>query len=57
MKKLPEFIALGVGFGLLSLAGAIAWTTLEPQDVLEAQAIRQAPERTQQAGVLPSARR
>ena len=29
MKKLPEFVALSIGLGLLSLMGAIAWQSVE----------------------------
>lgn len=29
MKKLPEFIALTVGLGMLSLVGAVAWRTVD----------------------------
>lgn len=35
MKKLPEFIALGIGLGCLGLAGAIAATTIAPPASLE----------------------
>lgn len=57
MQKLPEFIALGIGFGLLGLAGSIAWTTLEPQGMpTTAQARHPSQQTSQQAGVLPTAR-
>lgn len=29
MKKLPELIALSIGMGVLSLAGVIAWQSVE----------------------------
>jgi hypothetical protein len=31
MKKLPELIALSIGMGVLSLVGAIAWQSVEPE--------------------------
>ena len=33
MKKLPEFLALGIGFGFLSLAGIIAWNSTQEDRV------------------------
>ncbi len=55
MKKLPEFIALGIGIGLLSLAGSIAWMTVEAdRSTLTAAAVR--AEQVQAASVLRARR-
>lgn len=60
MKKLPEFLALSIGMGVLSLAGAIAWQTVE-HDTLQAPVVEMAPTspeegRPMQAGVISTGR-
>ena len=60
MKKLPEFLALSIGMGVLSLAGAIAWQTVE-HDSLRAPVAESAPAtpdegRPLQAGIVPTGR-
>jgi hypothetical protein len=60
MKKLPEFLALSIGMGVLSLAGAIAWQTVE-HDPLQAPVVEMAPAtpedgRPMQAGVISTGR-
>lgn len=53
MKKLPELIALGIGMGVLSLAGAIAWQSVENKahPVVETEPAAAMP---LQSGMVPS---
>ena len=63
MKKLPEILALSIGMGFLSLAGAIAWHSVEGEALssdtttLEEDAPTEAAsDRALQAGVVASGR-
>ncbi len=53
MKKLPELIALGIGMGVLSLAGAIAWQSVQNKahPVVETEPAATMP---LQSGMVPS---
>ncbi|MEL6344384.1 MAG: hypothetical protein AAFV53_14800 [Myxococcota bacterium] len=58
MKKLPEFIALGLGLGMISLVGAVASSTVgaseaDPQGLTASTA---QVETVQRASVLPTGR-
>jgi len=41
MKKLPEFVALGIGLGCLALAGAVAWAQVETESIAHTEAMAQ----------------
>ena len=60
MKKLPEFLALSIGMGVLSLAGVIAWQTVEHDTlrtpVAESSPASAAEGRPMQAGVVATGR-
>ena len=60
MKKLPEFLALGIGMGVLSLAGVIAWQTTEHETlrapIAESSPASAAEVRPVQAGVVATGR-
>lgn len=60
MKKLPEFLALSIGMGVLSLAGAIAWQTIEHEPLqaplAETTPVSPAEGRPMQAGIVPTGR-
>ncbi len=57
MKKLPELLALSIGMGVLSLAGVIAWQSVEASTIPVAETAPAASTAEPlQAGVITSRR-
>jgi hypothetical protein len=56
MKKLPELLALSIGLGILSLAGTIAWQSVESGARRAPMVETAADHEPMQSGVIASGR-